>query len=104
MQIISQINNNRKHFCCENQKCNLSIMNMIKTPTNKKIYWRVSVRHYDFTHSTTAFMCYCYHSTQPQDMWIENKENGWKGWTEIKYFDSKEKARGYMLELEKSAS
>lgn len=67
----------------------------------KLIYWRVSIRHYDFTKSITATMSYGYHTQPPVDTMVKNKEPGWSGWTEIKFFKEKSDAHNYILEVEK---
>ena len=77
--------------------------NSADSPT-RLIYWRVSIRHYDFTKALTCVVSYGYHPRQSEDTVIKNKERGWSGWTEIKYFKDKEAAKRCASEVEKFAS
>ena len=76
---------------------------LLNNHTNK-IYWRVSVQHYDFTESVICKVSYGYHSAPPKDTVIKNRNNDWNGWTELKYFEDKHGALKYVWEADGAAS
>ena len=59
------------------------------------IYWRVSIRHYDFTKTVICKMTYGYYRQKPEDMIVKNT-GSCGGWTEIKFFNDKQEAQEYV--------